>query len=407
MPGRRTDVTTRSAAAAFVVNSLAAKAQSVAEIEAKLARRGVSAADAASVVAEAARLGYLDDAELAGQLARGFVSRAGTAVAGPRRHSVDGGCRRASRTTPWMPPTATRTRSRSRGRRWDPARRWTTQPAAVRRPSSRGAASRARRRGRPFARDRPSEGCAAARRPDTLRHRWRRRLRGDDDRARCSADARGDLGARREHRRHRAQRRAARNPGPPIGSRAARGTTGCSASGATTSSQAAPASTASTAAPAVTSRTHRSARAWRGTARSFAAPPLAAVAFPPPPAHPCLRLLRRRRPHRPARSRLHAARPRHLPVDERGCALDRRAPHPGDRRLHQRIALDMDPLIPGRWHRDPGGSLVLVHALRPAEQLLDHRDRHPDDVHDLRPIRHRRRCVRHRRHQQHRVHLRG
>ena len=75
MPRRKTDVTTRSAAAAFVVNSLAAKAQSVAEIESKLARRGVPAADAASVVAEAARLGYLDDAELAGQLARGFVSR--------------------------------------------------------------------------------------------------------------------------------------------------------------------------------------------------------------------------------------------------------------------------------------------------------------------------------------------
>ena len=35
------------------------------------------------------------------------------------------------------------------------------------------------------------------------------------------------------------------------------------------------------------------------------------------------------------------------------------------------------------------------------------RDRHPDDVHDLGPIRHRRRCVRHRRDQQHRVHLRG
>ena len=75
MPSRRADVTTRSAAAAFVVNSLGAKAQSVAEIEAKLARRGVSEADAAGVVAEALRLGYLDDAELAGQLARGFVSR--------------------------------------------------------------------------------------------------------------------------------------------------------------------------------------------------------------------------------------------------------------------------------------------------------------------------------------------
>jgi len=74
MPGRA-DLTTRSSAATFVVNSLAAKAQSVAEIEAKLARRGVTPEVAAGVVAEAIRLGYLDDAELAGQLARGFVAR--------------------------------------------------------------------------------------------------------------------------------------------------------------------------------------------------------------------------------------------------------------------------------------------------------------------------------------------
>ncbi len=74
MPGRA-DPTTRSGAATFVVNSLAAKAQSVAEIEAKLARRGVAAEVAAAVVADAIRLGYLDDAELAGQLARGFVAR--------------------------------------------------------------------------------------------------------------------------------------------------------------------------------------------------------------------------------------------------------------------------------------------------------------------------------------------
>lgn len=59
----------------FVVNSLAAKAQSVAEIEAKLAARGVSAEIAAGLVANARRLGYLDDAELAGQLARGFRAR--------------------------------------------------------------------------------------------------------------------------------------------------------------------------------------------------------------------------------------------------------------------------------------------------------------------------------------------
>ena len=61
--------------ATFVVNSLAAKAQSVAEIEAKLASRGVAADEAAAVIGEALRLGYLDDTELAGQLARGFVAR--------------------------------------------------------------------------------------------------------------------------------------------------------------------------------------------------------------------------------------------------------------------------------------------------------------------------------------------
>ena len=60
---------------AFVCNSLAAKAQSVAEIEAKLAARGVPPEEAAVVVAEAVRLGFLDDAELAGQLARGLSTR--------------------------------------------------------------------------------------------------------------------------------------------------------------------------------------------------------------------------------------------------------------------------------------------------------------------------------------------
>ena len=59
----------------FVCNSLAAKAQSVAEIEAKLAARGVAADEAAAAIDEALRLGYLDDAELAGQLARGLEAR--------------------------------------------------------------------------------------------------------------------------------------------------------------------------------------------------------------------------------------------------------------------------------------------------------------------------------------------
>lgn len=62
-------------ARAFVVNSLAARAQSVAEIEAKLAARGFPEDVAEAVVDEARSLGYLDDAELAGQLARGFLGR--------------------------------------------------------------------------------------------------------------------------------------------------------------------------------------------------------------------------------------------------------------------------------------------------------------------------------------------
>ena len=59
----------------FVCNSLAAKVQSVQEIESKLAARGVGPDQASEAVSEATRLGYLDDAELAGQLARGMRSR--------------------------------------------------------------------------------------------------------------------------------------------------------------------------------------------------------------------------------------------------------------------------------------------------------------------------------------------
>jgi regulatory protein len=64
-----------AAARAFVVNSLAARAQSVGEIERKLAARGVAPHVAEAVVTEAARLGYLDDTELAEQLARGYRGR--------------------------------------------------------------------------------------------------------------------------------------------------------------------------------------------------------------------------------------------------------------------------------------------------------------------------------------------
>ena len=58
-----------------MVNSLAARAQSVAEIETKLAARGIPEDVAGAVIDEARSLGYLDDAELAGQLARGFLGR--------------------------------------------------------------------------------------------------------------------------------------------------------------------------------------------------------------------------------------------------------------------------------------------------------------------------------------------
>lgn len=60
---------------AFVARSLASRAQSVAEIETKLAARGVEADAAARLVEDAIRLGFLDDKELAGQLARGFRAR--------------------------------------------------------------------------------------------------------------------------------------------------------------------------------------------------------------------------------------------------------------------------------------------------------------------------------------------
>jgi regulatory protein len=58
-----------------VVNSLAARTQSVGEIRRKLATRGVAPDVGEMVIEEAVRLGYLDDMELAGQLARGFRAR--------------------------------------------------------------------------------------------------------------------------------------------------------------------------------------------------------------------------------------------------------------------------------------------------------------------------------------------
>jgi len=65
----------RARARLFVVRSLAARAQSVAELERKLAARDIPPHIAREAIGAAAGYGYLDDAELAGQLARGMRSR--------------------------------------------------------------------------------------------------------------------------------------------------------------------------------------------------------------------------------------------------------------------------------------------------------------------------------------------
>ena len=65
----------RADASAFVVSSLAARAQSVAEIRRKLASRDVPPQVSDEVIDDALALGYLDDAELAHQLARGYRAR--------------------------------------------------------------------------------------------------------------------------------------------------------------------------------------------------------------------------------------------------------------------------------------------------------------------------------------------
>ena len=59
----------------FVLRSLSARSQSQIEIERKLAAKGASVAVIESAIERAAGYGYLDDASLAGQLARGMLSR--------------------------------------------------------------------------------------------------------------------------------------------------------------------------------------------------------------------------------------------------------------------------------------------------------------------------------------------
>lgn len=59
----------------FVVRSLAVRMQSAAEIESKLAARDVPPEVAREAIERAAGYGYIDDASLAGQLARGMQAR--------------------------------------------------------------------------------------------------------------------------------------------------------------------------------------------------------------------------------------------------------------------------------------------------------------------------------------------
>lgn len=95
-PGRRAELEEalhRTRARRFVVRSLAARAQSVAEIEAKLTRRSVPPAIAAEAVELARDYGYVDDAELAAQLARGHRARG----YGRRRAELALGSRRLPR----------------------------------------------------------------------------------------------------------------------------------------------------------------------------------------------------------------------------------------------------------------------------------------------------------------------
>jgi SOS response regulatory protein OraA/RecX len=59
----------------FVVQSLAVRMQSTRELERKLAKRGIPDTVAREAIEQAAGYGYVDDAVLAGQLARGMRSR--------------------------------------------------------------------------------------------------------------------------------------------------------------------------------------------------------------------------------------------------------------------------------------------------------------------------------------------
>ena len=69
------DALARARARLFVVRSLAVKMQSAAEIEKKLAARDVPPEVAREAIERVTGYGYIDDASLAGQLARGMQTR--------------------------------------------------------------------------------------------------------------------------------------------------------------------------------------------------------------------------------------------------------------------------------------------------------------------------------------------
>ncbi len=69
------DALARTRARLFVVRSLATRMQSRAEIERKLAARGIPPGAARDAVERVVEYGYIDDAALAGQLARGMQAR--------------------------------------------------------------------------------------------------------------------------------------------------------------------------------------------------------------------------------------------------------------------------------------------------------------------------------------------
>ena len=175
-----------AAARAFVVNSLAAKAQSVGEIERKLAARGVPSAVAEAVIDEAVRLGYLNDAELAGQLARGFRARRygrRRAASAMRRRCLDAAVAEEALDAAYGDADEARLAERARG----PVRSRTTATAAARSPSSSGEASRRAQHGR-------QSGAGEATRADPP---GRRQQRGASPRRRLRGSPRPRLGSAR------------------------------------------------------------------------------------------------------------------------------------------------------------------------------------------------------------------